>query len=131
MPSRGPPRCGISGNAYQICHHESNHCYQPLGHNTPFSGRGTRNSAEDGPRHNILQLNTEGLNPNKISVIEQYHCNVRTDHYHEDCTQRPHCKQYHDDANKRQVRSKGKQDHNRNACKHTFQTQKRVRLGIQ
>ena len=27
MPSRGPPRCGISWNAYQICHHESNHCY--------------------------------------------------------------------------------------------------------
>jgi len=27
MPSRGPPRSGISWNAYQICHHESNHWY--------------------------------------------------------------------------------------------------------
>jgi len=27
MPSRDPPSCGISWNAYQICHHESNHCY--------------------------------------------------------------------------------------------------------
>jgi len=27
MPSRFPPCCGISWNAYQICHHGSNHCY--------------------------------------------------------------------------------------------------------
>jgi len=27
MPSRGPTCCGISWNAYHICHHESNHCY--------------------------------------------------------------------------------------------------------
>jgi len=38
---------------------------------TPFSGRGSRNAAEDDPRHNILHLNTEGLTDNKISVIEQ------------------------------------------------------------
>ena len=42
-----------------------------MGHNTPFSGRGSRNAAEDDPRPNILQLNTEGLTANKISVIEQ------------------------------------------------------------
>ena len=41
-----------------------------VGHQTPFSGRGSRNAAEDlGP--NILQLNTEGLTADKISVIEQ------------------------------------------------------------
>jgi len=46
-------------------------CSAWLGHkNAPFSGRGSRNAAEDlGP--NILQLNTEGLTENKISVIEQ------------------------------------------------------------
>jgi len=41
-----------------------------VGHKTPFSGRGSRNAAED-PRPNILQLNTEGLTADKISVIEQ------------------------------------------------------------
>jgi len=41
-----------------------------MSHKTPFSGRGSRNPAED-PRHNILQLNTEGLTADKISVIEQ------------------------------------------------------------
>jgi len=41
-----------------------------LGHITPFSGRGSRNAAED-PRPNTLQLNTKGLTENKISVIEQ------------------------------------------------------------
>jgi len=41
-----------------------------VGQKTPFSGRGSRNSAEH-PRPNILQLNTEGLTVNKISVIEQ------------------------------------------------------------
>jgi len=40
-------------------------------HITPFSGRGSRNAAEDDPRPNILQLNTEGLTANKICVIEQ------------------------------------------------------------
>ena len=41
-----------------------------VGHQTPFSGRGSRNAAEDlGP--NILQLNTEGLTADEISVIEQ------------------------------------------------------------
>jgi len=39
-------------------------------HQTPFSGSGSRNAAED-LRPNILQLNTEGLTADKISVIEQ------------------------------------------------------------
>ena len=41
-----------------------------VGHQTPFSGRSSRNAAED-LRPNILQLNTEGLTADKISVIEQ------------------------------------------------------------
>ena len=40
-----------------------------MGHETPFSGRGSRN-AED-TRPNILQLKTEGLTAGKISVTEQ------------------------------------------------------------
>jgi len=35
---------------------------------TPFSARGSISAAED-PRPNILQLNTEGLTADKISVI--------------------------------------------------------------
>jgi len=35
------------------------------------SGRGSRNAAEDGPRPNMLLLNTEGLTDNTTSVIEQ------------------------------------------------------------
>ena len=42
-----------------------------MGHNTSFSGRGSRNAAEDDPRSNILQLNTEWLTANNISVIEK------------------------------------------------------------
>ena len=42
-----------------------------MGQTTPFSGRGSRNAAEDDPRPNVLQLNTEGITENKISVIEQ------------------------------------------------------------
>ena len=41
-----------------------------MGHKRTFSGRGSRNAAED-PPPNILQLNTEGLTASKISVIEQ------------------------------------------------------------
>jgi len=41
-----------------------------VGHKAPFSGRGSRNAAED-PLPNRLQLNTEGLITDKISVIEQ------------------------------------------------------------
>jgi len=41
-----------------------------VGHKAPFSGRGSRNFAED-PRPNILQLNTEGFTADNISVIEQ------------------------------------------------------------
>jgi len=40
-------------------------------HITPFSGRGSRNAAEDDPRPSILQLNTRKLTANKICVIEQ------------------------------------------------------------
>jgi len=40
-----------------------------VGHQTPLSGSGSRNAAED-LRPNILQLNTEGLTADKISVIE-------------------------------------------------------------
>ena len=42
-----------------------------MGQTTPFSGPGSRNAAEDDPRTNILQRNTEGLTDNKISAIEQ------------------------------------------------------------
>ena len=42
-----------------------------MGQTTPFSGRDSRNAAEDDPRPSILQLNTEGLTDNKISIIEQ------------------------------------------------------------
>jgi len=38
---------------------------------TPFSGHGSRNAAENDPRPNILQQNTESLTENKISVIER------------------------------------------------------------
>jgi len=69
MPSRGLPRCGISSNAFQNCHHESNHCYSRW--MCSFSGHGSRNAAEDESRPNIFPLNTEGLTENKISVIEQ------------------------------------------------------------
>jgi len=41
-----------------------------VGHQTPISGRSSRNAAED-LRSNILQLNTEGLTADKISIIEQ------------------------------------------------------------
>ena len=40
-----------------------------IGQTPPFSGRGSRNAAEDHPRPSILQLNIEELT-NKISVIE-------------------------------------------------------------
>ena len=40
-----------------------------LGHNTPFSGRGSRNAAEHDPRPNILQLNTEGLTANRDATV--------------------------------------------------------------
>ena len=42
-----------------------------IGRTTPFSGRGSRNAAEDDPRRNILQLNTEGPTDTKISAIVQ------------------------------------------------------------
>ena len=45
-------------------------CSAWVGHKTHFSGRGSINAAEN-PLPNILQLNTEGLTAEKISVIEQ------------------------------------------------------------
>jgi len=42
-----------------------------LGRKTPCSRRGSRDAAEDDPRPSILQLNTEVLTTNKISVLEQ------------------------------------------------------------
>ena len=48
-----------------------------VGHKMPFSGCGSRNAAED-PRSNILQLNTEELTADKISVIEQLAYSIRT-----------------------------------------------------
>ena len=42
-----------------------------MGQTTLFSGRRSRNATEDDPRPIKLQLNTEGLTENKISVIEQ------------------------------------------------------------
>jgi len=63
-------------NVNKAWQYEGNHCYPRWmcsawgGHKTPFSGRGSRNAAED-PQPNILQLNTEGLTANKISIIDQ------------------------------------------------------------
>jgi len=80
MPSRGPPHCGISLNAYHICHHKCNHTTRVgcvldgLGQNTSFTRHGSRNAAKDDPRPSILQLNTEKLPANKISVTEQLAC---------------------------------------------------------
>jgi len=45
-------------------------CVQ-LGLGTPFSKCGSDPAAEDDRRLSILQLNTEGLTTNKITVIEQ------------------------------------------------------------
>jgi len=42
-----------------------------LGKETPSSKRDRRDAAEDDRRLSILQLNTEGLTTNKISVTEQ------------------------------------------------------------
>jgi len=60
----------------QTCHYESNHCYSRAGFvrrglGAPFSRRGSVPAAEDDWTPGILQLNTEGLIENKISVIEQ------------------------------------------------------------
>jgi len=42
-----------------------------LGRNPPVSRCGSISAAKDYPRPSILQLNTERLTANKISVIEQ------------------------------------------------------------
>jgi len=69
MPSRGPPCCGISRNLRATAATLTGCVRHGVGQ-TPFSGRGSRNAAED-VLPNILQLNTEGLTADKISVIEQ------------------------------------------------------------
>ena len=76
MPSRGPPVAGFlemltkSVNLRAIAATRTGCVRLGVGHQTHFSGRGNRNAAED-LRPNILQLNTEGLTADKISVIEQ------------------------------------------------------------
>jgi len=48
-----------------------------LGRETPGARRSSRDAAEDDPRRGILQLNTEGLTANKISIIEQLSCKTK------------------------------------------------------
>ena len=81
MPSRVPPRCDISWNAYWSVTTRASTatragCVQrDMGKGTPGVRRGSRDAApEDDPRPNIIQLNTEGSTANKISVIEQLAC---------------------------------------------------------
>ena len=76
VPSRGPPvrNCLILLNkpfSIRATTATRTGCARHgAGHKTPFSGRGSRNAAED-PRPNILQLNIMGLTADTISVIEQ------------------------------------------------------------
>ena len=66
------PQSGVSASvAIGIVATRAGCVQHGLGHIMPFSGRGSRNAAEDNPRPNILQLNTERLTAEKISVIEQ------------------------------------------------------------
>ena len=77
MPSRGPPiRHSLQMSTKSVNTRASTAtrtgCVRHgVGHKTPFSGRGSKNDAEDDARPNILQLKTEGLTATKISVIEQ------------------------------------------------------------
>jgi len=57
------PVAAFLGNAYQACHYKSN--------DFCLRRRGSRDAAEDDPRHSILQLNTQGLTASTIIVIEQ------------------------------------------------------------
>ena len=76
MPSRSPPVAKFlemltkSINLRAIAATRTGCVRHGVGHQTPFSGRGSRNAPENLPP-NILQLNTEGLTADKISVIEQ------------------------------------------------------------
>jgi len=76
MPSRSPPVAKFlemltkSINLRAIAANRTGCVRHGVGHQTPFSGRGSRNAPENLPP-NILQLNTEGLTADKISVIEQ------------------------------------------------------------
>ena len=76
MSSGGPSCCGISRNAYKICQLESNRCY-PYWMCSAWGGssnallRARQQKCCRSLRPNILQLNTEGLTADKISVIEQ------------------------------------------------------------
>ena len=76
VPSRDPPvRHSLQmstkpGNTRATTATRAGCVRHGVGHKVPFSGRGSRNAAEE-PRPNILQLNTEGLTTDKISVIEQ------------------------------------------------------------
>jgi len=76
MPSRGPPVAAFlvmltnPVNLRAIAATRTGFVRHGVGHQTPFSGRGRRNAAED-LRPKTLQLNTEGLTADKISVIEK------------------------------------------------------------
>ena len=63
------------GYLLQTSHYESNHCFPRWMCSSCdgywFSFLRVQNAADDNPRPNILQLNTEGLTANKISVLEQ------------------------------------------------------------
>ena len=82
VPSRGPPRCGISSNACQTCRYESNHCYSCWMCSArgwyAFSRRGSVLAVDDERRSSILKLKTEGLSAYKITVIEQLAYSTRT-----------------------------------------------------
>jgi len=77
MPSRCPPCRIFATNVNETFHYESNHCFPRWmcsscdGWWYSFLRARQQNAADDNPRPNILQLNTEGLSANKISVLEQ------------------------------------------------------------
>ena len=74
MASRGPPCYGIATKPVTTRATTATHarCVQRrLGRENPGARLGSRNAVEDDPRPSILQLNTEGLIANKITVIEQ------------------------------------------------------------
>jgi len=74
VASRGPPCYGIATKPVTTRATTATHagCVQRrLGRENPGARLGSRNAAEVDPRPSILQLNTEGLIANKITVIEQ------------------------------------------------------------
>ena len=76
MPSRDPPSCGFlemlakSDNLRATTATRTGSVRRGVVHQTTFLRRGSWNAPED-LRLNILQLNTEGLTADKLSVIEQ------------------------------------------------------------